>query len=222
MRRPPGWLQPHSTDRTPARSAEPRQWSAANGLMVWVLAGSPPPRPRSSTAQHVARFLGNEVALQSRTPGCLPTRPRECPCVRAPVLACRPVPMRLAVHRAHHHRRHTHPRSLSVLLSQSAPRQRLEARLKPFRAQPTHWTRMGGAMDTRIDPLTPRVCLAVEIVEISERDSCPEALLHHTDRSLDFALRLWYIRLADAWCDGDRGHKIGKAGIPARLVVFHL
>ena len=35
---------------------------------------------------------------------------------------------------------------------------------------------VGGAVDTDIDALTPDVGLAIEVINIAEADSCPEAL----------------------------------------------
>src|SRR6266852_8715241 len=42
------------------------------------------------------------------------------------------------------------------------------------------------------------------------------------DGALDFSLRLWRICLADACCDPNGNHEIGKARIPTRLVLLHL
>src|SRR5437879_7392776 len=51
-------------------------------------------------------------------------------------------------------------------------------------------TLVGRAMHPRIDALAPGVRLTIEIIDIGERDSCPETLLDDADRPLDLALRL--------------------------------
>src|SRR5712691_10924278 len=42
-----------------------------------------------------------------------------------------------------------------------------------------------------------------------------------THRALDFAFRLWRVRLADARCNRNGDHEIGKAGIPTGFVLHH-
>jgi hypothetical protein len=45
-------------------------------------------------------------------------------------------------------------------------------------------------MHARVDALAPRIRLAIEIIEVGELDSCPEALLDMAHRALHFALGL--------------------------------
>src|SRR6266567_6438179 len=80
---------------------------------------------------------------------------------------------------------------------------------------------VGGAMDPAIDALAPDVRLAIEVVDIREGDSCPEALFDHPHCALDFALRLRSERLADPWRDPNRGHEIRKERVPPRHLALH-
>src|SRR5215469_255344 len=80
---------------------------------------------------------------------------------------------------------------------------------------------MGGAMHARVDALAPRVCLAIEIVEVREGDPRPQARLDVAHGALDFALGLRRIRLADTRGHPNGDHKIRKTGVPSRLLLFH-
>src|SRR6267143_5476781 len=81
---------------------------------------------------------------------------------------------------------------------------------------------VSGAMYSPIDALAPDMGLTIEIIDICEGDSCPEALFDKAYRPLDFAFCLRRICLADPWSYPNRGHEIGKEWVPPRLLVFHL
>ena len=80
---------------------------------------------------------------------------------------------------------------------------------------------MRRAMHAAVDALAPAVRLAVEIIQVREGHSCPEALLHMADRALDLAFRLGRVWLAHPRRDPNRDHEIGKARIPPRFVLLH-
>src|SRR5579864_2686941 len=80
---------------------------------------------------------------------------------------------------------------------------------------------MGGAMDTGIDALAPDVRLAIEVVDIGERDPRPQALFDYPHRALDFPFRLRRVRATDPWRDPDGGHEISKERVPARHLALH-
>src|SRR5207302_10577856 len=80
---------------------------------------------------------------------------------------------------------------------------------------------MRRSMHPPIDALAPDVRLAIEIIDIREGDSGPEALLDHPDRALDFALRLWRKRFADPRSDPNGSHEIRKQRVPPWDFVLH-
>jgi hypothetical protein len=50
-------------------------------------------------------------------------------------------------------------------------------------------------MHTGIDAFTPRMRLAIEIIQIRKGDPSPQARLHMADRALDFAFRPGRVRI---------------------------
>src|SRR6266567_5581518 len=96
-----------------------------------------------------------------------------------------------ATHRAPHRRIGSHPNSR--MPSSVAKRSQAKAvgnGESGSRSRRSSSTLVGGAMHPRIDTLAPGVRLTIEIIDIGEGDSCPEALLDDANRPLDLALRL--------------------------------
>lgn len=110
---------------------------------------------------------------------------------------------------------------MPLLRGKAFPGKRLRQGLELLRFQPIHWARMGCAMHTGIDPLTPAMGLPIEVIEISEQHATPKALLHIADRSFHFAFGLRRVRLTDPRRDSNGDHEVGKAGIPAWFVLLH-
>ena len=82
------------------------------------------------------------------------------------------------------------PGDLALFSGEALPGEGSRQRQQVLFCQSIHWASVGGAMHTRIDPLAPRMRLAVEIIKIGKRDACPQALLHHAYRALDFPFGL--------------------------------
>src|SRR6266478_5967544 len=93
---------------------------------------------------------------------------------------------------------------MPLFSGEALPGEGLRQRQQVLFCQSIHWASVGGAMHTRIDPLAPRMRLAVEISKIGKRDACPHALLHHAYRALDFPFVGWDAR------DRDKDKQFGQ------------
>ena len=62
---------------------------------------------------------------------------------------------------------------------------------------------MGRPVNAHIDPLTPDMRLAIEIIDIAKQDPYPETLLDKADGPLNFSFRLWRAGFANLWSDPD-------------------
>src|SRR5450755_2910892 len=76
-------------------------------------------------------------------------------------------------------------------------------------------------MNAGVDALAPRICPAIEVVQIRESDPTPETLLHMADGALDLAFRLGRVRFADACGNPNGDHEVGKTRIPPGFVLHH-
>ncbi len=80
---------------------------------------------------------------------------------------------------------------------------------------PTHPRRDPcGGMRLSIEPLAPGQYLLVEIVEVGEAHTGPEARLQYADGALDLAFGLGRVGAADARRDAQTRHKVAKGGVP--------
>ncbi len=113
------------------------------------------------------------------------------------------------------------PGDLSLLGGEALPGKVLRQGQQLLLRQPLDRAHVGGAMDAAIDALAPSMCLAVQIIQIGEADTRPEALFHMAHGALHLALRLRGVSLADPRSHANRDHEVRKARIPARLVVLH-
>src|SRR6266705_2401621 len=114
------------------------------------------------------------------------------------------------------------PAHFALFRREAVPGEGLRQRGKEFLSPAIDGAFVSSAMHPGIAPLTPGSRLAIEIIQVGKRDAWPEVILDHSDRALDFALRLGRSRLTDPWCHPDGGHEIGKTGVPVRNLVHHL
>src|SRR5260221_9439323 len=90
------------------------------------------------------------------------------------------------------------PAHFALFGGKAFPGKRLGQRRKRFLLPALAGAFMGRAMDSAVDALTPGYRLAIEVIDIGERDAWPEILFDKADRALDLPLRLWGKRFTDA------------------------